>query len=220
MPETYAQATQYGKRNIVVCVRYENQRGEWREAQSVRLSDHVQTVVEDAQQLRFKLTDSDKVRLLGEGCPVLNAAASSNPDSARFVPANPRLRSGNLSSWYRWMPSNVESAEHVARQEAIRQGRFTLTVREPETRAEQDAVYYRYYNLDDARVYPKKVRPLVIGTGRNRKAVVIYTDTAPPGRCRSCGKAREVEWFPEHLDRHDAPLAGGYYDQEDVPCTR
>ena len=213
MSETYAQATQYGKRNIVVCVPYENQRGEWREAQSVRLSDHVQTVVEDAQQLKFKLTDSDKVRLLGSE----SGLAASFSTGMQFVDRNPRLRSGNLSSWYRWVPSNAESVEHIARQEAIRQGRFTLTVREPETRAEQDAVYYRCYSY---RGNSKKVYPLVIGTGRNRKAVVIYTDTAPSGRCRSCGKAREVEWFPEHLDRHDAPLAGGYYDQEDVPCTK
>lgn len=53
---------------------------------------------------------------------------------------------------------------------------------------------------------------------KRTKAAVIYT-TVLSGRCECCGKNRRVEWFGgANLPEPTAPLAGGYWDQEDVPC--
>jgi len=54
--------------------------------------------------------------------------------------------------------------------------------------------------------------------GRRTKAAVIYT-TVLRGKCECCGKNRRVEWFGgANLPEPTAPLVGGYWDQEDVPC--
>lgn len=54
--------------------------------------------------------------------------------------------------------------------------------------------------------------------GRRTKAAVIYT-TVLRGKCGCCGENRRVEWFGgANLPEPDAPLVGGYWDQEDVPC--
>lgn len=53
---------------------------------------------------------------------------------------------------------------------------------------------------------------------KRTKAAVIYT-TVLRGRCECCGKNRRVEWFGgANLPEPTAPLVGGYWDQEDVPC--
>ncbi len=54
--------------------------------------------------------------------------------------------------------------------------------------------------------------------GRRTKAAVIYT-TVLRGKCGCCGENRRVEWFGgANLPEPTAPLVGGYWDQEDVPC--
>lgn len=54
--------------------------------------------------------------------------------------------------------------------------------------------------------------------GRRTKAAVIYT-TVLRGKCGCCGENRRVEWFGgANLPEPAAPLVGGYWDQEDVPC--
>ena len=51
---------------------------------------------------------------------------------------------------------------------------------------------------------------------KKTKAAVIYT-TVLRGKCECCGKNRRVEWFGgARLPEPDAPLVGGYWDQEDV----
>lgn len=53
---------------------------------------------------------------------------------------------------------------------------------------------------------------------KRTKAAVIYT-TVLRGKCDCCGKNRRVEWFGgANLPEPAAPLVGGYWDQEDVPC--
>ncbi len=53
---------------------------------------------------------------------------------------------------------------------------------------------------------------------KRTKAAVIYT-TVLRGKCGCCGENRRVEWFGgANLPEPTAPLVGGYWDQEDVPC--
>ena len=193
----YEQARQWGKRGVVLVVRYENTRGEWKSVDSVRLSDSIQTQTVERQQLEFRLTPEDRYRLLG---------------------ASPRTVSGHLASYYRWEEGEQAGAERLAQIKGHRV--FALTTRKADQASEHDALYYEYRgDPDSPRAYPRKVKPLMIGTGRSKKAIVIYQTIPPPGKCKDCGKFRRAEWFPDHLDKHDAPLAGGYYDQEEVRCS-
>jgi len=194
MSECHEQAKQWGKRDVVLVVRYENIRGEWKSMDSVRLSDSIQVQTVERQQLEFRLTPEDRYRLLG---------------------ASPRMISGNLASYYSWKEGEQTGAERLAQIKGHRV--FKLVTREADRASEHDALYYEYRGSSEhPRAYPRKVKPLMVGTGRSKKAIVIYQTTPPPGKCKDCGKFRRAEWFPDHLDKHDAPLAGGYYDQEDV----
>ena len=191
----YEQARQWGKRDVVLVVLYENTHGEWKSMDSVRLSDSIQAQTVERQELEFRLTPEDRYRLLG---------------------ASPRTVSGHLASYYSWKEGEQSGAKRLAQIKGHRV--FALTARKAYTASEHDALYGEYIVNPSLRAYPRRVKPLMIGMGRSKKAIVIYQTTPPPGKCKDCGKFRRAEWFPDHLDKHDAPLAGGYYDQEDVRC--
>lgn len=192
----YEQARQWGKRDVVLVVRYENTHGEWKSMDSVRLSDSIQVQTVERQELEFRLTPEDRYRLLG---------------------ASPRTVSGHLASYYSWKEGEQSGAKRLAQIKGHRV--FALTTRKAYTASEHDALYGEYIVNPSLRAYPRRVKPLMIGMGRSKKAIVIYQTTPPPGKCKDCGKSRRTEWFPDHLDKHDAPLAGGYYDQEEVRCS-
>jgi hypothetical protein len=85
-------------------------------------------------------------------------------------------------------------------------------------RLEAESAYKTWlteYRADPVRA-TSRAAPAV--PGRRTKAAVIYT-TVLRGRCECCGENRRVEWFGgANLPEPTAPLVGGYWDQEDVPC--